>query len=116
MSAGAALGQFLCPIIVGRDTELDAIDGLLGSARAHEGEVLFIVGEPGIGKTRLAREATTRARDVGMTILQGRCAPSLTPTPFRPFIEAFQRGRLAEEDVPRAFRDDRSVEPNRLHI
>ena len=116
MGRRATAGQYLCPIIVGRDAELDAIDGLLDSARAHEGTVLFISGEPGIGKTRLAREAVTRARNAGMAVLQGRCAPSLTPTPFRPFVEAFQRSRLDEDDVPRAFREDRSVEPNRLRV
>ena len=111
MSAGAALGQFLCPIIVGRDAELDAIDGLLASADAGEGGVVFLVGEPGIGKSRLAREAAARARATGMEMLQGRCAPSLAPTPYRPFVEALQRHQAV--DAAALFPD---AEPNRLRV
>ena len=37
----------LCPVVVGRDRELDA-------ARSGEGSVVILVGEAGIGKSRLA--------------------------------------------------------------
>jgi DNA-binding CsgD family transcriptional regulator len=58
--------------VVGREPELKAVDAFLdGSARA-----LAIVGEPGIGKTTVWREAVERARSRGATVLVARPAES----------------------------------------
>ena len=58
--------------VVGRETELKAVDAFLdGAARA-----LAIVGEPGIGKTTVWREAVEGARARGWTVLVARPAES----------------------------------------
>ena len=58
--------------VVGREPELRAVDAFLdGTARA-----LAIVGEPGIGKTTVWREAVERARARGATVLVARPAES----------------------------------------
>ena len=58
--------------VVGREPELKAVDAFLdGTTRA-----LAIVGEPGIGKTTVWREAVERARARGATVLAARPAES----------------------------------------
>ena len=60
------------PGVVGREPELKAVDAFLaGTAQA-----LAIVGEPGIGKTTVWREAVDRARGRGATVLVARPAES----------------------------------------
>ncbi len=57
--------------LVGREVERDAIKACLDSARAGQGGVLFIGGEPGVGKTRLAEECLTLAQERDMLTLVG---------------------------------------------
>ncbi len=60
------------PGVVGREAELKAVDAFLdGTAQA-----LAIVGEPGIGKTTVWRDAVERARARGATVLVARPAES----------------------------------------
>jgi predicted ATPase len=56
--------------IVGRQAELDAIDAMLDGARNGRSRVLFLLGEPGIGKTTLLGLAGERAE--GMTTVSAR--------------------------------------------
>jgi class 3 adenylate cyclase len=54
---------------VGRDGEMARIGGLLHRAQAGEGALVMIVGEPGIGKTRLAEEVAELAqREGGLSV------------------------------------------------
>jgi DNA-binding CsgD family transcriptional regulator len=80
----------LCPVLVGRAEELRRLEEALTEARAGSGSVVFLVGEAGIGKSRLLRETATRALDLGMAVLPGRAVPGGARTPFRPLIEAVQ--------------------------
>jgi len=64
--------------LFGRDTELAVLDWLAAQAAAGTGGAVLLCGEPGIGKTRLARETTGRAR--GAVVSWGACREcSLTP-------------------------------------
>lgn len=74
--------------IVGRDSEIKALKGVLHDVQHSRGSAVFIVGEPGIGKTRLAAEVTGRALDSGMVVLRGRCTATGPAVPFRPLAEA----------------------------
>ena len=91
--------QVLCPIVVGRVEELAALDDALERARAAAGGVALLVGEAGIGKTRLAREAEEAARGSGMRVLRGRAVETSAPIPFRPVAEAI-RSSLRGEGPP----------------
>jgi predicted ATPase len=51
-------------VLRSRDAELGAIDQLLESARAGHGGGLVVRGEPGIGKSALLHEASSRAADM----------------------------------------------------
>jgi DNA-binding CsgD family transcriptional regulator len=57
-------------------------------ASAGQGGVLFIAGEAGIGKSRLARAAAELATERGMPVLRGRAVPAATPLAYRPLAEA----------------------------
>ncbi|MCA1841197.1 MAG: AAA family ATPase, partial [Actinobacteria bacterium] len=81
-------GAIVCPTVVGRDAELRLLKDALASARNGAGRVVCIVGEPGIGKSRLAREAHAYASDMAMMVLRGRSAPSSAPIPYRALGEA----------------------------
>ncbi|MFD1152614.1 ATP-binding protein, partial [Saccharothrix hoggarensis] len=76
------------PIVVGRDEELRVLERVLADAGARRGRAVFLVGEPGIGKTRLARFAAGAAFDRGMRVLRGRGSTIGPMVPFRPLTEA----------------------------
>src|SRR4051812_20198867 len=87
-ATGAA--QILCPIVVGRDGELDQLRAMLAAAHDGHGGVVAFVGEAGIGKSRLARVAQDEAAAAGLLVIKGRAAPSAAPVPYRPLAEAFR--------------------------
>ncbi|MDF3041080.1 MAG: protein kinase [Thermomicrobiales bacterium] len=78
-----SVGPVIAPVIVGREQELAAIDALLASGRG----LLLISGEAGIGKSRLAREAVSRAEARGYCVLQGTCFERDRSLPYAPFLD-----------------------------
>ncbi|MFF3838578.1 AAA family ATPase [Streptomyces sp. NPDC001930] len=63
---------------VGRARELDLLDVPLRHRAEGTGPVVVeVVGEPGIGKSRLLAEFTARARRHGSTVLRGRAVPAV---------------------------------------
>jgi len=78
----------LCPILVGRDEELAALEDALLAANRGAGLMMVLMGEAGIGKTRLARELELRARRRGAPVLWGACSEAELTLPYLPFVEA----------------------------
>ena len=78
----------LCPVLMGRDSELARLAAALDAARRGEGRAVFVMGEAGVGKSRLARELSSRALADGLTVLTGRTVPAATPIPYRPLAAA----------------------------
>ena len=77
------------PVVVGRDDQLALLDGTLSSVRQGGGRVVLLLGEAGIGKSRLAAECAYRAFTGGMAVLRGRSgAVGGDAMPFRPIAEA----------------------------
>jgi DNA-binding CsgD family transcriptional regulator len=79
----------LCPVVVGRTAERHRLTAAIERAVGGEGGVVVLVGEAGVGKTRLARETADTARSADVTVLAGRCVPGDSPVPHRPLTEAF---------------------------
>ena len=71
----------------GRDAELARLVGSWKDAAAGSRRIVLLVGEPGIGKTRLAAEVASGAHAEGALILYGRCDGELR-IPYQPFVEA----------------------------
>jgi len=90
------------PGIIGRAVELARIDAALAAAAAGRARVILIAGEPGIGKTRLAREAAARARGRDFLVLEGRAHPVGADLAYAPVLEAFGRCLRAVADRRRA--------------
>ena len=74
--------------LVGRDAELAQLEGALNAAISGSGRVLYVVGEAGIGKSRLARALVTHAGRKGIPVLSGRAVHGPTPAAYRPLAEA----------------------------
>src|SRR5262245_49815150 len=86
MTPGASV-----PLIIGRDDELEDLERLLESARNRQGRAVFLIGEEGIGKSRLVHEVTSRSLARGMCVMRGRGSAVGSAIPLRPLTEALQR-------------------------
>lgn len=72
--------------LVGRDAEIRASKEVVDQLAAGRGGLLFVVGEPGIGKSRLANEIRRYATErTNCTWLDGRCVSYGESLPFWPF-------------------------------
>lgn len=84
-------------VFVGREAELAALVGGLDEAFAGHGRLFLLVGEPGIGKSRLADELIGRARDRGARILVGRCWEAGGAPAYWPWVQSL-RAYIRESD------------------
>jgi class 3 adenylate cyclase/tetratricopeptide (TPR) repeat protein len=69
--------------LVGREQELAVLQDALGEASRRRGRVVELVGEPGIGKSRLVTELLAGSLD--MTVIVARCEMYEASTPYFPF-------------------------------
>jgi class 3 adenylate cyclase len=75
---------------VGRTSELDELVTYLEDALSGRGRLVLVGGEPGVGKSRLADELSTRARARGARILVGRCWEAGGAPAFWPWMHALR--------------------------
>ena len=75
---------------VGRLDELATLHTAVDRAAAGRGGMVMVVGEPGIGKTRLTQEAGSYAELRGAHVRVGRCSETEATVPYIPFIEAMR--------------------------
>ena len=84
---------------VGREGELRLLDDRLAQARSGQGQVVLLVGEPGIGKSRLLREF--RRRQAGAAVwLEGQAVPFGRAVPLHPVIDVLRRAFGIDESDP----------------
>jgi class 3 adenylate cyclase/predicted ATPase len=72
---------------VGRSRELEELRGVLGQAAEGHGQVVAIVGEPGVGKSRLVWEVTHSHRTHGWLIVQAGSVSYGKATLYLPFVD-----------------------------
>ena len=82
------LGILAEPILVGREKELSKLASHLESAIAGKGITVFVSGDAGAGKTRLANEFLKIAKERGVAVLSGSCLGNVA-VPYMPFAQAF---------------------------
>ena len=73
--------------LVGRRAELARLQAALDEALAGHGQVVGVVGEPGIGKTRLCLELLRRAEASGATLARTHCPPHAASLALLPILE-----------------------------
>ena len=76
------------PVFVARERELSELEAALGSAWAGQGQILFLIGGAGRGKTLLIQEFTRRmqAADADLVVVSGYCdAMTGVGDPYLPF-------------------------------
>jgi class 3 adenylate cyclase len=75
--------------LVGRDQELDRFHKALTETADGHGQIVFVVGPMGMGKTRLAEEALSLARQQGFHVLIGRTPAAGSGLAYAPLLSAF---------------------------
>jgi class 3 adenylate cyclase/tetratricopeptide (TPR) repeat protein len=89
--------------LVGRAREVGELVACLEDALSGRGRLVLVAGEPGIGKSRLADELSTRARERGASVLVGRCWEAGGAPPFWPWVQVLRAHvRATEADALRA--------------
>jgi predicted ATP-dependent serine protease len=76
MRQTGVVGDVLCPVLVGRPAEIQALGSALAGVLAGRGGCVVITGEPGIGKSRLIRELAGMAADRQVVVVTGRAVPA----------------------------------------
>lgn len=71
--------------LVGRQAELAALTGLLERSAGGRPGAALLIGEAGIGKSRLIAEAAERAEATGMTVLAATCSADTGAPPLWPW-------------------------------
>jgi DNA-binding CsgD family transcriptional regulator len=91
---------------VGRVGELAALTADLDAAVGGRGGVVLVVGEPGIGKTRLAEELAARATGRGAVVLWGRCWEGAGAPSFWPWVQVVRGYVQVQAGDPASLRHD----------
>jgi len=87
--AGTSTSTLARPPLVGRSAEMDQLAAQLSRAARGQGCAMFLAGEAGIGKTRLAHEALALARERGFLVLSGTAYALEGGLAYAPILAAF---------------------------
>jgi len=106
---------------VGRDAEMELLRRSLARAREGQGQVVAIVGEPGVGKSRLVWEFTHSHRTQDWLVLEAASVSYGKATTYFPVIELLRRyfqveprdetRRIREKLIGKLLSLDRAMEP-----
>jgi class 3 adenylate cyclase len=91
---------------VGRQTELDALRQALERTGRGQGQLVAVIGEPGVGKSRLVYEFLRSHHTQGWLVLESASVSYGRATPYFPVIELLKRyTHVKERDDARPSRD-----------
>ncbi len=88
--AAPSIGRVAWGSFVGREKEMEQLQEKLADALSGLGSVVLVVGDAGIGKTRLLQEFATHARLRGAQVLWGAAYEGEATLPYGPFAEALR--------------------------
>jgi class 3 adenylate cyclase len=109
--AAAPIGRVAWGTFVGRAREIEQLKERLADAFSGLGSVAMVVGDAGIGKTRLLQEFATYARLRGAQVLWGAAYEGEARLPYGPFAEALRDyvSRTSVETLRQAVTEGSSV-------
>ena len=96
---GRRAGQRHLTPLIGRDEEIAMLMRRWERARQGDGQLVLIVGEPGLGKSRLIEEIHSRLSDTPHTWVEWSCSQLLQNTPLHPITE-WGRQRFGGPEIP----------------
>jgi transcriptional regulator with AAA-type ATPase domain/tetratricopeptide (TPR) repeat protein len=76
---------------VGRRAELSLLQGLFHAAATGSGVIVSVVGEAGLGKSRLIAAFRESLAGRQVTFLEGRCVPLTAPIPYLPVLDVLRQ-------------------------
>ena len=97
-------GELVAPL-VGRAAAFRQLVGRYQQAQQGQPQAVLLVGEAGVGKTRLAREFVDWAWTQGAEVLHGHTFELGGRLPYQPLVEAL-RERLEAENAPEDLLED----------
>jgi tetratricopeptide (TPR) repeat protein len=77
-------------VLIGRDSELGMLAGLVEGVAAGRGSAVLIEGEPGIGKSALVRAGLAKAADLGCQVFWGTGDELGQTLPLQPLLDGLQ--------------------------
>ncbi len=89
----------VCPSLLGRDNQLDALRQGAAGVAAGRGQAMLVAGEAGIGKSRLVRELAAMLERDGWVVAQGNCFERDRVLPYGPVAELL-RNTLGSKPPP----------------
>jgi class 3 adenylate cyclase/tetratricopeptide (TPR) repeat protein len=90
---------------VGRAEEIEALESALHRVLAGTGRVAAVVGEPGVGKSRICAEFVERCRARGLVVYEAHCPAHGKTIPYLPLLELLRNlFGITEQDGPREAR------------
>jgi class 3 adenylate cyclase len=99
-----AVARGLTPF-VGRQSELETLQQALAQAQAGHGQVVALVGDAGVGKSRLLAEFGHAHHTQGWRVLESAAVSYGKATPYFPLIDLLKRYcHIEERDDPRTIR------------
>jgi class 3 adenylate cyclase/tetratricopeptide (TPR) repeat protein len=92
--------------LAGRGSELSLLAERLELARTRRGQAVGIVGEAGVGKSRLVHEFARSLASADVIYAVGQCSGETQSTPYVPVIEVFRTlFRIDDADDPETIRE-----------
>jgi class 3 adenylate cyclase/tetratricopeptide (TPR) repeat protein len=76
---------------VARDAERASLRRLVDDALVGHGGLALVLGEPGVGKSRLVAEIGDEAQARGMRVLTGHCVEMTGAAPYLPYVEIIEQ-------------------------
>ena len=97
--------QGLSPL-VGRARELAHLHELVALAARGQGQIVSLVGEVGVGKSRLLEELKSTLQNHNYLLIEGAAFPYGKTRAYLPWIEMFKRyAHISDQDDPQMYRD-----------
>jgi DNA-binding CsgD family transcriptional regulator len=101
---GLAMATLTGGAFVGRQREMAELKAALEEALSGHGQLVMLVGEPGIGKTRTAQELATYAEWRGAHVLWGWCYEEAGAPPYWPWVQPLRS--YIQQQVPQRLRPE----------